>query len=406
MIRSVDSSFQRERDKSSRLWHNLRMKSTSGSFGRRKFIGSVTAVAGLGMTPSLSLLGQPAQPGSARMVPGNNHKGACCIASANGLRATSRAMELLSQGYDTADCVVQGVRIMEDDPDDNTVGYGGLPNEDGIVELDASVMHGPTHKSGAVASMRNIKNPAMVALEVLRRTNHCLLVGEGALKFAVRMGFKEENLLTEASRRDWLAWRASMSGIDDWLNDEQRDAPSGKVWREPGLEPRRGASLNPRPVPYHTGTVHCSIVTGKGDISSCTSTSGLSWKIPGRVGDSPIIGAGNYCDNDIGAAGATGRGEAAIVTCGAFDIVQRMAKGLSPTEACLEVIDSVVKHCIKEKRHRDSKDPSRPDFDLKFYALRKDGAFGGATLFSGDTFAVHDGQTARIIPAAYRFEKK
>lgn len=315
-------------------------------------------------------------------------------------------MELLSQGYDTADCVVQGVRIMEDDPDDNTVGYGGLPNEDGIVELDASVMHGPTHKSGAVASMRNIKNPAMVALEVLRRTNHCLLVGEGALKFAVRMGFKEENLLTEASRRDWLAWRASMSGIDDWLNDEQRDAPSGKVWREPGLEPRRGASLNPRPVPYHTGTVHCSIVTGKGDISSCTSTSGLSWKIPGRVGDSPIIGAGNYCDNDIGAAGATGRGEAAIVTCGAFDIVQRMAKGLSPTEACLEVIDSVVKHCIKEKRHRDSKDPSRPDFDLKFYALRKDGAFGGATLFSGDTFAVHDGQTARIIPAAYRFEKK
>src|SRR5688572_27139894 len=142
-------------------------------------------------------------------------------------------------------------------------------------------MHGPTHKSGAVASVQNIKNVAMLALLVLRRTDHCLIVADGARRFALSHGFKEENLLTEESRLAWMKWRENMSKDDDWLNDDERDAPVGKAWQE------RALSLA-GPIPYTTGTIHCSAVTEKGDVASCTTTSGLSWKIPGRVGDSPI----------------------------------------------------------------------------------------------------------------------
>src|SRR5262249_24617719 len=195
------------------------------------------------------------------------------------------------QGYDPADCNVQGVRIVEDDPNDRSVGLGGEPNEDGVVELDASVMHGPTHKSGAVASIRNIKNPAMVALLVLRKTDHCLLVGDGARRFAVEYGFKEEDLLTEKSRQEWLKWKSNL-GKDARLNDDELDPPAGKVWEEGSAEEqKRRAGVEHSPITRymeHTGTVHCSIVNSNMDIASCTSTSGLSWKIPGRVGDSPI----------------------------------------------------------------------------------------------------------------------
>ncbi len=269
-------------------------------------------------------------------------------------------MELMKQGYDPADCIVQGVRIIEDDPEDTSVGYGGLPNEDGVVGLDASVMHGPTHKCGSVAGIRNIKNPAMVALLVLRRTDHCLLVAEGALKFAKQMGLTEENLLTKRARLEWQKWRENMSKDDDRLNDDERDAPSGKVWEEPrhaALEDFRKA-----PVQHLTGTVHCSILDTSNNIASCTSTSGLSWKIPGRVGDSPIIGAGNYCDNDVGAGGSTGRGEANLQNLSARMIVEFMARGMTPTQACLESARVVDRHQEKRLRGPDG----RVNFDLKF----------------------------------------
>ncbi|MBX3411017.1 MAG: N(4)-(beta-N-acetylglucosaminyl)-L-asparaginase [Phycisphaeraceae bacterium] len=331
---------------------------------------------------------------------GDTHRGAVCVASANGLPATRRAYELVTDGYDPADAVVQGVRIIEDDPSDTSVGLGGLPNEDGIVELDACVMHGPTHKCGAVASLQNIRNPAMVALHVLRRTDHCLLVGEGALRFARQMGFQEENLLTESTRLEWLKWRENMSREDDRLNDDERDEPVGKVW----VDPDRRASLDrarARPIQHQTGTVHCSAITPAGDIASCTSTSGLSWKIPGRVGDSPIIGAGNYCDNTIGAAGSTGRGEANLANLSSFLIVELMGRGMTPTEACLEAARRVV---ANTKEHRLRRADGTVTFDLKFYALRKDGAFGGATLWKGGSFAVCDERGARIEPAASVFD--
>lgn len=375
---------------------------------------------------------------------GDAHRGPCVVGSLNGLRSCIRAHELIMDGYDPADAIVQGVRIIEDDPEDDSVGLGGLPNADGVVELDASVMHGPTHKSGAVASLRNIKNPAMVALMVLRRTDHCLLVGEGALNYAKSLGFRDENLLTENARLQWLRWKENMSRDDDWLNDDERDAPVGKTWtwlpwqstdakegavrrtndgpefvpspRESPPGSPGGTSTNPPPgsaaprksssrpfIVDVTGTVHCSALTPKGDIASCTSTSGLNWKIPGRVGDSPIIGAGNYCDNDIGAAGSTGRGEANIVNLASYAIVERMDRGLTPTQACLEVAKKVVDH-TKEKRllHAGGK----PTFDLKFYALRKDGAYGGASLFKGGKFAVHDWKEAKVVDAAYLFESR
>jgi len=398
---------------------------------RRDFLAlSALAAAGL---PAATGRAQP-DPQPPAHTPGDSSRlRPVVIASGNGLAAVNKAMEMLRAGADPCDAVVQGVKIIEDDPNDNSVGYGGLPNEEGIVELDASVMHGPTHKAGAVASLRNIKNPAAVALLVLRKTNHALLVGEGALRFAMSYGFPEENLLTEESRRAWLRWRANRGAADDWLDDNQTDddqwgqqpavgtaalraAPPEPVPGTAALRaaPGPGSTFLPgssrelilagssSPIPYTTGTVHCAALTAAGDLGATTSTSGLSWKIPGRVGDSPIIGAGMYVANDIGAAGSTGRGESIIQNCGAFAVVQLMAAGQSPTEACLNVLKRIADRTL-EKRHRDEQ--GRPKFNVTMYALRKDGAFGSACLWKGGSFAVHDGTQGRVIQSAYLYEK-
>jgi N4-(beta-N-acetylglucosaminyl)-L-asparaginase len=337
--------------------------------------------------------------------------GPIAISSGNGLAATTRALELLRAGADPLDAAVEGVRIVEDDPNDNTVGLGGLPNEEGIVELDASVMHGPMHRAGAVAGLRNIKNPASVAREVARRTDHVLLVGEGALKFAKRMGFKEEDLLTEASREAWLKWRATLSRDDDWLQEDEWDLP-GKMPASRGERPDaedkpgvvgRAAALAARGVEFTTGTIHCSALTAGGDLAGCTTTSGLSWKLPGRIGDSPIIGAGLYTDNAVGSAGATGRGEAVIQVSGARTIVARMEAGDSPTEACLFVARMIVDR-TRLKRLQDAS--GRPAFNVTLYALRKDGAFGSACIYKGGTFAVSDANGNRLEESAFLYEKQ
>jgi N4-(beta-N-acetylglucosaminyl)-L-asparaginase len=326
------------------------------------------------------------------------------IASGNGPNATERAFKVMSAGVDPCEAVVAGVKLVEDDPKDTSVGYGGLPNEDGVVELDASVMHGPTHKAGAVASLRNIKNPAAVALRVLQRTDHVLLVGEGALRFARAQGFKEENLLTPESHAAWLRWKESM-GADDWLNPEERDWPRpGKKTLEEFLadEAKQSRAADLGPIPFTWGTIHCSAVNSDGDVGACTTTSGLSWKIPGRVGDSPIIGAGMYCENEVGAAGSTGRGESLIVNCGSFTIVQYMAAGMTPTEACLAALKRIVDR-TREKRLLNEK--GRPNFNASVYAVRKDGAYGGACIYPGGTFAVttSDGAT-KVHPCAPLFD--
>ena len=300
------------------------------------------------------------------------------VSSANGLRAVQKAFDLLMQGADTLDAIIEGVKIQELDPADDSVGYGGLPNAEGVVQLDASCMHGPTKRAGAVGCLENIKTPSEVAKLVLKYTNHIFLVGEGAKRFALSYGFKEEDLLTESSRQKWLAWRANLNPTDDYL-----DVPETE-------------QMVVRP----TGTINCNAVTPGGEISSVTTTSGLAWKIPGRVGDSPIIGAGQYCDNEVGAAGSTGRGESNIKVCGGFLTVEHMRRGMKPTDACLETLKRVV--AATEARLLDER--GRPKFSLNFYAVNKRGEFGAASLFPG-RYAAHDGTEAKIRDTAYLFER-
>jgi N4-(beta-N-acetylglucosaminyl)-L-asparaginase len=318
------------------------------------------------------------------------------VSSANGLNAVTRAMEMITSGSDALDAVIAGVNLVEDDPNDTSVGYGGLPNEDGVVELDAAVMHGPTHQAGAVAALRNIKNPSQVARVVMDRSDHVLLVGDGALRFARAHGFKEQDLLTDKAREAWLSWKEHLSSTDDWLPPHGPDDKDiGALLPEP-LRNEFGAFFR------HTGTIHCSALDLKGNLSCVTTTSGLAFKIPGRVGDSPIIGAGLYCDNAIGTAGSTGRGEANLINCSSRMVVEYMHAGKSPEEACMEVVKLIVEH-NRVKRLRDAQ--GRPTFEVSFYAINALGAHGGARIYSGGKMAVHDGTAARLEPIAYLYKK-
>lgn len=302
------------------------------------------------------------------------------ISSANSLRPVQKAYELLVQGADPLDAAVEAVKIQELDPEDQSVGYGGLPNADGVVQLDASCMHGPTKRAGAVGALENIKTPSEVAKLVLKYTNHIFLVGEGAKRFALSYGFKEEDLLTEASRQAWLEWRANLNPNDNWLDV---------------------AGHTPMVVHPPTGTINCDAVTPSGDIASITTTSGLAWKIPGRVGDSPVIGAGQYCDNGIGAAGSTGRGESNIMVCGGFLTVEHMRRGMKPADACLETL----KRAVQMNEPRLLTPDGKPRYQLTFYAVNKHGEFGSASLYPY-RFAVHDGTSAgaRYVDTAHLFE--
>lgn len=335
---------------------------------RRTFLGASGIAAATVALPSMS----PAILRRAASRP-------AAVSSSNGLRAVNRAMELMLGGTDTLDAAVEGVKIQELDPADNSVGYGGLPNEDGVVQLDASCMHGPTKRAGAVAALEGIKTPSEVARLVLKYTDHILLVGEGAKRFALSYGFKEEDLLTPESRQLWLTWRANRGPDDDWLNVSDKEP------------------LVARP----TGTINLDVVNAQGDVSSITTTSGLAWKISGRAGDSPIIGAGQYTDNEIGAAGSTGRGEANIMVCGGFLTVEGMRRGLKPTDACLETLKRVVQLTPPRLLGTDA----RPTFNLNFYAVNKRGDFGAASLYPGH-YAAHDGKDGALRDTAYLYQRR
>lgn len=383
--------------------------------GRRDFIRG-TALAGL----SAPLLAGETVAASPQSVPTARTMGQAkpvVISSANinrqpdgsvfngGLECVSKAMQILKSGGDTLDAVVAGVNIVEDDPRDNSVGYAGLPNEDGEVELDSSVMHGPSRRAGAVASLKYIKNPSKVAKLVLERTDHLLLVGEGALRFALKHGFKKEELLNEDSRKIWLKWKEEMSENDAWgisPKHPKTASASGKRISSLGLS-REEVAFNEwamdiirrRP----TGTINCLAVDASGDISGVTTTSGLAWKIPGRVGDSPIIGAGLYVDNEVGAAGSTGRGEENIYSCGGRILVENMRRGMNPTEAAMDVLKRI------SHRYGDNLE-ELAKFNISFYAVNKAGEYGAATLWKGGKFAVHDGREAKILETAFLYEKK
>jgi len=303
------------------------------------------------------------------------------VSSRNGMESVRIAVEKMREGVTPVEAAVLGIEPVENDPNDDSVGYGGLPNEEGVVELDACCMDGITGLGGAVAGLRNIKNPAQVALQVMRRTDHVLLVGEGALRFARALGFKEENLLTERSREEWLKWKASMSRIDDWL------------------EPDENKPVAPRPE-RKTGTIHVGCVNAAGDCGGATSTSGLAFKIPGRVGDSPLLGCGNYVDNDVGVAGSTGRGEAVILTNGAHTVVEAMRQGKSPTDACLVALQRIVA-MTKIPRLRNER--GRPDFQVHFYAVNKKGEVGAASMYPSK-YARNLGHGPELLDTAALFD--
>jgi N4-(beta-N-acetylglucosaminyl)-L-asparaginase len=285
---------------------------------------------------------------------------------------TTAAYEILAQGGHPLDAAVRGVNVSELDPRDTSVGYGGDPNEEGFLQLDASVMSGPDgNNAGAVAALENIKTPSSVARLVMERTDHLLLVGKGALRFARMHGFKEEDLLTEEARRHWVDWKENLSQKDYYHPPHTKYKPEGG------------------------GTINVLTLAANGDIAGCTSTVGHHFKIVGRVGDSPIIGAGLYVDNEVGAAGATGHGAESIKISASFLAVEKMREGLSPADACRYVCQRA------SDRHG-----GKPFFGLKLVALNKDGAYGSCSLrgvidkktgrVTGANFGVHDGRGHRM----------
>ena len=347
------------------------------------------------------------------------------VASANGLGAVRHALATIQSGGDTLEAVVEGVNLVELDPDDMSVGYGGLPNEDGIVQLDSSVMHGPSRGAGAVAALEGVKTPSRVAVAVMRHTDHVMLVGAGAQEFARRMGFEiHDTLLTPRTRARWLRWRESLSERDDWLPADRtglgeseflEDLPtpyrggsgdgesgaggggSAPEMRPDGREGMRESFDGRRP----WGTINCNAVDASGNLSGVTTTSGLSFKIAGRVGDSPIIGAGLYVDNDVGAAGSTGRGEAVIKTLGSHTVVEMLRQGLSPTDAALEALRRIVR--FTEAQPRLQREDGTPDFNVNYYVVNKAGEYGAAAI-RPSRFAVAVGDRAEVADSAYLFE--
>jgi N4-(beta-N-acetylglucosaminyl)-L-asparaginase len=333
------------------------------------------------------------------------------VCAHNGFNYLDAAFAFLRNGGDTLDAALMVVKGPEDDPKDTSVGLGGLPNEEGIVELDACCMHGPTRRAGSVGGVRNIKNVSLVAKAVMEHTGHVMLVGEGAEHFAVAVGFPRENLLTDHSRKIWLLWKEYHS-TNDWWGPSVGDPH----WQPPKVEDGKpqsdlreelirrleehAADLGIAPelrreavykVLYPpTGTIHCSALNDKGEISGCTTTSGLAYKLAGRVGDSPIIGAGCYTDQDVGSAGATGSGEENIKVAGAHTIVENMRRGMSPHDAGMDALRRIARNY--------NNDMTRLRFmDMTYYILRKDGAYAGVSLWEGYTadnwhrIAVHDG---------------
>ena len=310
---------------------------------RRKFIKSISAL-GLSL-PALNsnLLGKPNAPIK------NNPVILCSRGEKWGKKVLRPGWDILRKNGSLLDAIELSANVTELDPGDTSVGYGGLPNMNGVVQLDASIMNGSDHNCGSVACIEGIKTPSSVARLVMERTDHIHLVGKGAQDFALMHGFKIENLLTEKTRKIWVKWRENLSDKDDYL---------------PPLNSSRSGKRA-------TGTINVLGLNNDGDIAGITTTSGLAWKIPGRIGDSPIIGAGLYVDNEVGAVGATGRGEEMIRSCGSFLGVELMRNGKSPQEACEEVCKRIVDI---------NGGPSKVNFNDKIVALGKNGDVGCASI--------------------------
>lgn len=371
---------------------------------RRAFIEKSAALAALGFLPrQISADEWLADRERSRRATPSGFKGKpCVISAANGYADKGMGIKVaydkIVAGEDTLDAIIAGVNCVELDPDDQSVGIGGLPNAEGVVQLDASCMHGPSKRAGSVACIEGIATPSNVAKAVMEYTDHVMLAGHDAKRFALAMGFKEQNLLTEKSKADWEKWKAnrkyepwtSAKAKADWL---RWNAAQGNKAEQPEME--YDGDVN-----WTHGTINMDAVNVAGDLSSVTTTSGVSWKLPGRVGDSPIIGAGQYTDNSVGSAGSTGRGESNIMVCGAFLAVEFMRQGLAPEAALMKTMERVLAHSEKRLLAPNG----RPLFGLTFYALAKDGRYAGAAAYEGTQFAVCDEKGPRLEQCVYMFK--
>jgi N4-(beta-N-acetylglucosaminyl)-L-asparaginase len=344
---------------------------------RRNFVLSGAALMATGATAEQSP--RPQRAATQRVKP-------VVISAANGnhfknggnVTCVEKAFAMITAGADVLDAVIAGVNILELDPEETSVGYGGLPNADGVVQLDSSVMHGPKRRAGAVAAIEGVRTPSLVAKAVMENTDHHLLVGQGAQTFARNMGFKiEPDLNTEKSRKLWLEWKRR-SDPAHYLDPKSRSEAGRKAtWKmaEEGL-----IDLD-----HVTGTINCNGINSKREICGVTTTSGLAFKIPGRVGDSPILGAGLYVDGDVGAAGSTGRGEANLYNLCSFLIVESLRRGLHPKDAAIDACQRIKANTV-EKRLLDSH--GNPNFNVVFYVLDANSRHAGVALLSGPKYAV------------------
>jgi N4-(beta-N-acetylglucosaminyl)-L-asparaginase len=377
------------------------------------------------------------------------------VTRVTGDNSIQEAYQMLLDGQDTLDAVHHICIGRENDPKDHSVGLGGLPNEEGVVELDSCCMHGPSRSAGSVGGVRDIKNVCLVARKVYEHTGHVMLVAEGAQRFALDLGFPKENLLTDDARKIWMLWKENNSQMDWWgpsmTQPAWKDPYAGKPAPKPTMDLHGLSSVNPQstpagpgPIPRHptpewaetirsrtqklvnmaadlgiapedrlyaaeqvlwptTGTIHVSVVNSKGEISGATTTSGLAWKLPGRLGDSPILGAGSYTDQDVGSAGATGSGEENIKVAGAHTIVELMRQGRTPQEAGLETLRRIV-------RNYNGDMTKVRLLDMEYYIVRKDGSYAGCSLWSTSptgkprVFAVHDSNGYRVEKCAALLE--
>ena len=314
--------------------------------------------------------------------------------------AVEEAFARVVAGEDVLDALIAGVNIPELDPEETGIGYGALPNEKGVVQLDASCMHGPQRRAGAVAALEGVRTPSKVAKAVMEYTDHHLLVGQGAQDFARSLGFEiEDDLNTERSRALWLEWKRRIDP-GHWLDPRRGDdAGAGAQARaEAGLQ--AGLAMVREgwiPEASFWGTINCDAIGPTGDICGVTTTSGLAWKIPGRAGDSPILGAGLYVDNDVGAAGSTGRGEANLYNLTSFLIVENMRRGMHPKDAGLEGLRRIRAN-TSERRLLNSR--GLPNFNIRFFALNKAGEYAGVAMYaSGEAqYAACTENGAALLP--------
>jgi N4-(beta-N-acetylglucosaminyl)-L-asparaginase len=361
---------------------------------RRKFV----AAAGLGALASGSFgaLGQvqiltpsAVEPLVISAANGNRSK------DSDGMTCVTRAYKMITDGADVLDAVIAGVNIVELDPEDTSVGYGGLPNADGVVQLDASAMHGPLKRAGAVACIEGVRTPSLVAKKVMDETDNHLLVGKGAQVFARSMGFKiEDDLNTEKSRKLWMEWKR---------RTDPEHYPDPKSRKEARVRERdRMAAEGLLDREHVFGTINCDGINAKGEICGVTTTSGLAFKIPGRVGDSPILGAGLYVDNQVGAVGSTGRGEANLFSLASFLIVESMRQGMAPKDAGMVALKRIAANTV-EKRLLNSR--GAPNFNVTFYILNAKGLYACVALY-GTKFALCNGNGPQLLAAEPLFPGK